>query len=102
MPDKPYTSRDVAERLGVSVERFYLRRRHLELIDKMPPPIASSGRHAWHRGSMDAWLERHHPNHRGAIANDNAPLPAPVTIDEHREHLHRVYGAASTDDRPRA
>lgn len=93
MPDKPYTSRNVAALLGMSVARFYLRRRHLELIDKMPPPIASSGRHAWHRASVDAWLMRHHPNHRGAIANDNAPLPAPSSVAEHRADLHRIYGA---------
>lgn len=94
MADKPYTAREVAELVGLSLERFYLRRRHLQLIDKMPAPIASGGRHAWHRASFDAWLERNHPNHRGVLANDNAALPAPFTTADHQARLRAIYEGA--------
>ncbi|MGY3392973.1 putative DNA-binding transcriptional regulator AlpA [Bradyrhizobium sp. USDA 3311] len=94
MITRPMTSRDVAERLGITVETFYLNRQRYHLVDKMPRPLSESGRHKFDRASMEAWLTRHHPQRAPTPANDPAPPPMPNNDAEWSDFLHRHYAPA--------
>lgn len=91
---EPFTAREVAQRLGITVETFYLRRTQLHLVDKMPRPLSATGRHKFDRASMEAWLTRHHPQRAPAPANDPAPPPMPSNDAEWSQFLHRHYAPA--------
>jgi hypothetical protein len=91
---EPFTAREVAQRLGITVETFYLRRQHYHQIDKMPRPLSESGRQKYDRASMEAWFSRHHPHAQRRPANDAAPPPMPSNDAEWSDFLHRHYAPA--------
>ncbi|EKS26715.1 hypothetical protein [Afipia felis] len=90
-----YRSRDIADRLGISLDTFYRRRERLERDDGMPRPLCSGGRHAYEKTGMDAWLTRFHPYRPPPAANDVCAPLVPMTDEEHRGRLLRAYGSAS-------
>lgn len=92
--NSPMTARDVAERLGITLETFYLRRSQLHMIDKMPRPLSSAGRHKFDRASMEAWFSRHHPHAARRPANDPVPPPMPSNDVEWNDFLHKHYAPA--------
>lgn len=92
MASRTYTARDVATALDMTLATFYRRRRKLELVDRMPKPLCSGGRHRYDRASFDAWLTRFHPNRPPAPANDpEAPL-VPASDEDWRARLAAAYG----------
>ncbi|OKO67649.1 hypothetical protein AC629_42590, partial [Bradyrhizobium sp. NAS80.1] len=89
--NKPMFAPEIAERLGITKERFYLNRQKYHMIDKMPRPMNSTGRPAYDRASMEAWFSRHHPLRQQRPANDiTAPLQ-PHNDEEWRDFLHKHY-----------
>jgi predicted DNA-binding transcriptional regulator AlpA len=60
-PRPPYTLKQIAELLGHGLPWLYHHRRELEAAG-FPKPISPIGRPRFHRASIDAWLERHHPH----------------------------------------
>lgn len=93
MTNRPYTAREVADAIGIRLTTFYRNRRHYELVDRMPKPICSGGRHRYERASMDAWLTRFHPQRPAAPANDPVAPLAPASVEEHRLRFALEYGA---------
>lgn len=91
-----YRSRDVADRLGISLDTFYRRRARLEQNDGMPRPICSGGRHVYERTGMDAWLTRFHPYRPALPANDVCAPLVPLTDEEKLQRLHEYYRHAAT------
>lgn len=91
MIPKPMHAAEIAQRIGVTLDTFYKRRTRYHMIDGMPRPINSTGRPAYDRAGMEAWLTRFHPLRPAAPANDPLPHPAPAAIDEHRVLLARAY-----------
>lgn len=90
---KPYTTPEVAAKIGITIDTFYRNRRRLEMVDGMPKPLRSKGAHGYERSGFDAWLTRYHPLRAQRPANDaEAPL-VPVTVEEHRQELHDYYRA---------
>ncbi|KPG01814.1 hypothetical protein IP86_03120 [Rhodopseudomonas sp. AAP120] len=94
-PDqRPVSAQELADRLGVSLCTVYKRHERWRLLDGMPATIRK-GRLSWERSGMMAWLTRHHPARAAqAPANDAAPPPAAVTVEEHRTLLAAAYGPA--------
>lgn len=88
---RPMNSREVASRIGVSLDCFYKNRERYRMIDGMPAPISGHGRMAWERTGMEAWLTRHHPMRPPMPANDPVRPPDAATDDEHRLRLARAY-----------
>lgn len=93
MTPRTYTAREVAGLIGITTETFYRRRLRFELIDGLPKPICSGGRHRYDRASIDAWLTRFHPQRPPPPANDPEPALAPLTDEDCRARLARAYGA---------
>lgn len=93
MMPNTYTAREVADRIGIRLTTFYRNRRHYELVDKMPRPVCSGGRHRYERTSMDAWLTRFHPLRPPAPANDPVAPPAAASVEEHRQRFALEYGS---------
>jgi hypothetical protein len=88
----PYSSTEVAMAIGVSLDTFYRTRQTRHELDGLPEPISERGPLKWERTGFDAWLTRHHPLRRNAVANDTfAPRPA-ASDEEHRERLRTAYG----------
>lgn len=92
MITKPMHAAEIAERLGVVLRTFYKRRERYHLIDKMPRPINSTGRPAYDRASMEAWLTRNDPR-RPLVqaANDSIAPPMPSSDNEWNTYLQRLY-----------
>lgn len=88
---KPYTARDVAEAIGVSLDTLYRTREVRHTRDKLPRPICDRGRMMWERAGFDAWLQRFHPHHPPAPANDIAPPVSPRSDDQKLKSLHDYY-----------
>lgn len=88
---RTYTSRDIADALGISLDTFYRSRARLESDEGMPKPICSGGRHRYERAGFDYWLTRHHPARPPRAANDVSIVPDPATDDEHRARLALAY-----------
>lgn len=89
---RPYTSRDIAIALGISLDTFY-RTRHGREAAGMPRPISERPL-KWERTGFDAWLTRFHPLRPPAPANDQAAPLAPQTDEECRARLAAAYGPA--------
>lgn len=89
---RPYTSRDIAIALGISLDTFY-RTRHDREAAGMPRPISERPL-KWERTGFDAWLTRFHPLRPPAPANDQALAPEPATLEEHRLLFALEYGSA--------
>ena len=85
-----YSCGDCANKLGKSAEWF---RKNLEQLYArgMPQPIDQPGHRRWETIGWDAW--RLGFNGPKDAANDAAPAE-PVTVEGHRERLHRAYGGA--------
>jgi len=92
MIERPYTAREVAARLGHSVDWFYRSYERLVREAGMPERLASWGRYRFHRGRMDAWLAA--PVRRGMLAAANDEFPAALTLEQERALLAREYGNA--------
>lgn len=92
----PMFAPEIAKRLGCALATFYRNRQRLHLIDKMPRPINQTGRPAFDREGMEAWLTRNDPRRpKAAAANDDAlPPPAPNSDAEWRAFLQQHYGPA--------
>jgi hypothetical protein len=90
---RPYSSTQVAEAIGVSLDTFYRTRQTRHDRDLLPPPISSRGPLKWERTGFDAWLTRHHPLRPRPAANDACAMPDPVSDDEHRVRLAKAYGS---------
>jgi predicted DNA-binding transcriptional regulator AlpA len=86
---RTYTARDLADMLGITIETFYERREAMHRDDRLPRPLIGGGRHRFDRRSIDAWMQRFHPNHAAAAAaaNDAAPPPPPASDEQWRAHL---------------
>jgi hypothetical protein len=91
MNTAPMTARDVAARLGVTIETFYFNRQRYHLVDKMPRPLNATGRQKYDRASMEAWFSRHHPLAPARPANDIVSPPRPNNDEEWRDFLHKHY-----------
>lgn len=93
MIPKPMFAPEIAQRLGVTVETFYKRRKQYHLCDRMPRPMNSTGRPAYDRAGMEAWFTRNDPRRPPLRpANDiDAPL-MPRNDDEWNGFLHQHYG----------
>jgi predicted DNA-binding transcriptional regulator AlpA len=89
---RPYTARDVAGMLGITVDTFYRSREQRHDLDKLPRPLSERGRLKWDRSTIDAWLTRNHPWRPQAPANDIASLPDPASDEECRQRLAAAYG----------
>lgn len=92
MTTEPFHAAEVAERLGVGVDRFYKNRERYRLVDGMPPPISRVGRMAWDRAGMEAWLTRNDPRRPKAAANDSIAPPMPNTDAEWNAFLRQHRG----------
>ncbi|WP_407155207.1 hypothetical protein [Bradyrhizobium sp. STM 3557] len=92
---KPYSSREVAEAIGISVATLYHSRLKRHFCDGLPRPISERGPLKWERSGFDAWLTRHHPARPKGFANDAFPLPDPASEEEHRARLMAAYGHIS-------
>ncbi len=88
---KPYSARDVAEAIGISLDTLYRTRQIRHDRDALPRPICARGPLKWERSGFDAWLTRNHPSRPPRPANDVHSLPAPATDDEHRARLAAAY-----------
>lgn len=88
-----YSARDVAEDLGITLDTLYASRGRRHLQDKLPMPYATKPM-LWDGATYRAWRGRFHPSAPAApaVANDTAPIGAPQTDVEHRDHLRVVYG----------
>jgi hypothetical protein len=92
MNSKPFTSSEVAERLGVTVKTFYRMRHRYHAIDRMPRPISEAGKPTWERAGMEAWLTRNDPRlPQVRAANDALPPPMPSNDVQWSEFLRRHY-----------
>lgn len=92
MTPAPMFAREIAGRLGCALATFYRNRPRLHLIDKMPRPMKETGRPAYDRAGMEAWLTRNDPRRpKAAAANDVLPPPMPNSDAEWREFLHQHY-----------
>jgi predicted DNA-binding transcriptional regulator AlpA len=93
MITQPMKPREIAARLGITIETFYRTRHKLHQIDKMPRPITHLGR-AYDRAGMEAWLTRNDPRRPPAMAaaNDAIAPPMPNSDAQWNEFLHRHYG----------
>lgn len=90
---RPYTAREVAALIGVTLDCFYKNRERYRLVDGMPAPICSSGRMTWERSGFDAWLHRHDPRYpKLRPANDIAAPPPARNDAEWNDYLRRHYG----------
>lgn len=86
-----YTAREVAEKLGISVETLYRTRGRLHAEDGLPPTITRHRPFKWNRAAFDAWYDPRTRAASLAAANDSTP-PVPLQSDQqHREHLAQVY-----------
>lgn len=93
MNKAPMFAAEIAERLGIALATFYRNRHHYHVVDKMPRPINSTGRPAYDRAGMEAWLTRNDPRRAPAPANDPIPPPAPYNDVEWNDFLHKHYSA---------
>ncbi|MDF3809293.1 MULTISPECIES: hypothetical protein [Rhodopseudomonas] len=90
----PMCAEEIATRLGYKdVNTFYRNRHKLSLIEGMPRPISRTGKQAYDRAGMEAWLTRHDPRRPPAAANDAIAPPAPSSDGEWNSFLHQHYGA---------
>jgi predicted DNA-binding transcriptional regulator AlpA len=93
-PTKPVLVRELAERLGITVDTFHRTRGRLHADDGLPAPLSRHRPFRWDRASIDAWFGRHHPQAPAQRpANDQGPLQAPAADSEWAPYLARVYGA---------
>lgn len=91
-PDAPYTTRDMAEICGVTLDCFYKRRRVYQVRNGMPAPYKTG---CWDRASVDAWRQRNHPAApKAKPANDVAPTILPGNDEQWTEYLHSIYAPA--------
>lgn len=88
----PMHAAEIAQRLGVTVETFYKRRTRYILIDGMPRPMTSTGRPAYERAGMEAWLTRQDPRRPKAPANDSIAPPMPNSDAEWNTFLRQYRG----------
>jgi hypothetical protein len=90
---QPMFAIEIAQRLGIALETFYRNRQRYHLIDKMPRPINSTGRPAYDRAGMEAWLTRNDPRRPPAMvaANDAIAQPPPNSDGEWNAFLHQHY-----------
>lgn len=92
MITKPMHASEIAERLGVTVTTFYKRRQRYHLVDKMPRPINTTGRPAYDRAGMEAWLTRNDPRRPMVqVANDSIAPPMPNSDGEWNTFLRQRY-----------
>jgi hypothetical protein len=92
MNAKPFTSAEIAERLGITRKTFYIRRHRLHVVDKMPRPISEVGKPKWDRAGMEAWLTRNDPRlPQVRAANDAIAPPMPSNDVQWSEFLRRHY-----------
>lgn len=91
MMPKPYSSIDVAEAIGISLDTLYRTRQIRHDRDALPRPISETGRLKWERSGFDAWLTRYHPARPPRPANDATTPPAPASIEESRARLALAY-----------
>lgn len=97
-PRPYYTAREIAEKLGISVDTLYRTRGRLHAEDNLPAPITRHRPFKWCRAAFDAWYDprTRHLLATLAPANDATPHP-PVEHqpDElQRTYLHRAYAPA--------
>ena len=91
---KLYTSKDIAAKLGVTIETFYDTRGRLHAEDGLPAPLTRHRPYKWDRASIDAWFARHHPLAPKLATPANDPVPTTTAdVDRWREALADHYGA---------
>src|SRR5262245_66537032 len=72
MADDTVDTAELARMLGHQREWLERRGRLDKLYaEGMPRPLSMSGRRRWNRGSIEAWVRRHHPGN-----GDRRPPPA--------------------------
>lgn len=86
---KPYTSREVADMIGRSVDRLLRTHAALHRLHGMPAPLAGAP-YRWDRATFDLWRAGRLPR---AAANDVAP--AAHDDEAQRAALHQAYGRRS-------
>jgi hypothetical protein len=92
MISKPMHCAEIAERLGVALDTFYKRRHQHTKLDGMPAPIARTGRPAYDRAGMEAWLTRNDPRRPKTVAaNDAIAPPMPNSDGEWNKFLLQHY-----------
>jgi predicted DNA-binding transcriptional regulator AlpA len=91
MREKPVTTRELAERLGVSIDTFYNNRVRMHAEDHLPLPLMNRRPFKWDRASIDAWFGRHHPFAPACPANDGAPRPPPFSDQQWQGYLAEAY-----------
>lgn len=90
---RPYTAREAAALVGITLDRFYKNRMRYQLVDGMPAPISAVGKMTWERAGFDAWLHRHDPRYpKQRPANDITAPAAPRNDAEWNEFLRAHYG----------
>jgi predicted DNA-binding transcriptional regulator AlpA len=92
MFERPYTSTDVCEAIGISKDTFYRTREIRHERDGLPRPISERGPLKWERSGFDAWLTRFHPLRPPRPANDVVRRQDAATIEEHQRLMHLEYG----------
>lgn len=94
---RPMHAAEIAQRMGVALETFYRRRKRYHTLDGMPRPITETGRPAYDRAGMEAWLTRNDPRRPKAMvaANDAIATPLPAGDDEWNAFLHQHYRQAA-------
>ncbi len=85
---KPYSSGDIANKLGKSADWFYHHRPVLEGMG-MPAPLPGPGQRRWDCDAIDLWLRGRGKG--GFPANDVAAPPPADTIEEHQRELAAAY-----------
>lgn len=86
-----YTAKDIAEDLGISLDRLYRTRGRRHVEDKLPHPYSQNPM-VWEGASYRAWRGRFHPAAPvQPAANDTAAHPQ--SDEQHRADLARHYAA---------
>lgn len=86
MRAEPFTIRELAVRIGRSVDWLY---RNLDTLQGLPAPLCPRGKRTWDRAEMEAWLRRR-STLMPAPANDVVPI-APRDDQEWKEFLRKTY-----------